>query len=369
MFLQRFTSLSKIAGVFLAFFFLVFSSTVVAQQSSNNMYDTGPDPIAGSLSKSQSAENTAEDDGIFDLDLNELTKTDVVVPAMNLEIESVSRITTTLAKTPSAVYVVTNEMIRRCGARNVPEVLRTVPGVNVARINASAWAISIRGFNSRFAKNLLVQVDGVAIYSPTHNGVFWEREYVMLEDVERIEVIRGPGAAVWGVNAVNGVINIITKSAKDTKGIYADGGGGNEHRQFGDFRVGGQSDNLHWRMYGLTLKDGPGYVPGPAVADDNPTLNQGGFRLDWTPNRRDTLTIQGNFYGGKDRQAGTAIPPASVVPMNYDTTTFLTRWRRQVDEDTDWEAQLYYYNPYAIGDNVNQVGTFDFDFQYHCPIP
>ena len=155
---------------------------------------------------------------------------------MSMEVTSVERRESTVGRTPAAVYVVTQEMIRRSGARNVPEVLRTVPGVEVARINASAWAISIRGLNSRFANKLLVQIDGVAIYSPTHSGVFWEREYVMLEDVERIEVIRGPGASVWGVNAVNGVINIVTKASKDTKGVYIDGGGGDDHghRDFGD---------------------------------------------------------------------------------------------------------------------------------------
>ncbi|MGD9127091.1 MAG: TonB-dependent receptor [Planctomycetia bacterium] len=346
--------------------FCVFSQAL-AIQNPNDTYDVGPDPIANSLSAQDQAGQEDSANDLIDLELDQLANTEVMVPAMQVEIETVSRTTQTLARTPSAVYVVTNEMIRRSGARNVPEILRTVPGVNVARINASGWAISIRGFNSRFAKYLLVQVDGVAIYSPTHSGVFWEREYVMLEDVERIEVIRGPGAAVWGVNAVNGVINIVTKSSKNTKGWYADGGGGNEHLQFGDFRVGGQRGNVHWRMFATTMKDDCGFLPAfvPDVADDNPSMNQGGFRMDWTPNRHDTVTIQGDFYQGLSRQAGTATPPATVNPMSWKTARMLVRWQRKIDEDTDWAFQTYYYNPYAYGSNINQVATFDLDFQYH----
>ncbi|NLE38299.1 MAG: TonB-dependent receptor, partial [Pirellulaceae bacterium] len=298
--------------------------------------------------------------------MSEISRTQVASPALSAEIETVSRTTQPLARTPSAVYVVTNEMIRRSGARNIPEVLRMVPGVQVARINASAWAISIRGMNARFAKQLLVQIDGVAIYSPTHSGVFWEREYVMLEDVDRIEVIRGPGAAVWGVNAVNGVINIVTKSSKDTTGVYAGGGGGDEHRRFGDFRVGSRSGNLHWRAYGMTMKDHTGYIMPPYVPEDAPSMNQGGFRMDWTPNRRDTITFQGDFYDGDDNQDGWSVPPDFFArTMHCDTTTFLTRWSRQVDDDTDWAVQMYYWNPCARGRNINQVGTFDLDFQHH----
>ncbi|MBN1588229.1 MAG: TonB-dependent receptor [Pirellulales bacterium] len=302
----------------------------------------------------------------LDKSLSEISQTQVTSPALSSEIDTVSRTTQPLARTAAAVYVVTNEMIKRSGARNIPEVLRTVPGVQVARINASAWAISIRGFNSHFAKDLLVQIDGVAIYSPTHSGVFWEREYVMLEDVDRIEVIRGPGAAVWGVNAVNGVINIVTKSSKDTKGAYVDGGGGNEHLQFGHIRVGGQVGNLSWRMYGMNMRDETGYMWLPYIAEDAPRMNQGGFRADWTPTRSDTITIQGDFYRGKDNLNAYPVEPYwPAYRMNCGTTTLLTRWARQIDEDTDWAMQLYYWNPFADGYNVNNVSTFDLDWQYH----
>jgi iron complex outermembrane receptor protein len=304
-----------------------------------------------------------------DKDLGQLSRVDVGhtgSPSLDMPVSTAERRESTVGQTPAAVYVVTNEMIRRSGARNIPEVLRTVPGVQVARINASAWAITIRGMDARFANKLLVQIDGVAIYSPSHSGVFWEREYVMLEDVDRIEVIRGPGAAVWGVNAVNGVINIVTKSAKDTKGIYADAGGGDLHRQFGDLRVGGQSGNLHWRTYGMTLTDGMGYPQPNQIAFDNPTVNQGGFRTDWTPTKEDTLTVQGDFYGNIDRQWGSYASGGAQNQMDCKMARSLVRWSRQIDEDTDWAVQLYYYNPYANGPNKNSVSAFDSDIQYHA---
>jgi iron complex outermembrane recepter protein len=304
---------------------------------------------------------------ILNLDIEQLSKVEVHTgsASMATEVTTVTRTAEPIGQTPAAVYVVTNEMIRRCGARNIPEVLRTVPGVEVSRINASAWAISIRGFEGRFANKLLVQIDGVAIYNMAQGGVYWEREYVMLEDVERIEVVRGPGSTVWGLNAVNGVINIITKSSKDTKGVYADAGGGDQHREFGDFRVGGQSGNLHWRAYGMGMADATGAIPLPNIAADNPNMEQGGFRTDWTPTTADTITFQGDFYGGVDNRAAVYAPLAPRTPVNCATTTFMTRWARQVEEDTDWAIELYYRNPYALGPNLDTVETFDLDFQYH----
>lgn len=331
-------------------------------------YDVGPDPIAGSLPQaSQTEGNVNLEDDVLGMDIDQLGNADVLVPAMNITVESVSRTTRTLARTPSAVYVVTNEMIRRCGARNIPEVLRTVPGVNVARINNCAWAISVRGINGRQAGMLLVQIDGVAIYNPIHSGVFWERNHVMLEDVERIEVIRGPGASVWGANAVNGIINILTKSSKKTKGVYASAGGGNEHRQFSSFRVGAQAGkNFTWRIYGKNMDDGPGVVPPPDRAIDSLVFGQGGFRTEWTPNRHDTVTVQGDFYRGISNQEGFITPAQTTNPRTNINAMFLTRWVRKIDDDTDWALQAYYFDPYS-GTPARTINTsmFDMDFQYH----
>jgi iron complex outermembrane recepter protein len=170
---------------------------------------------------------------------------------------------------------------------------------------------------------------------------------------------------VWGVNAVNGVINIVTKSATDTHGVYADSGAGqNGHRQFGDFRLGGQSNDLHWRMYGMGMQDDPSIAPNGLDARDEPSMAQGGFRADWTPSRRDTVTFQGDFYRGISNQDGyTVFAPAHT--MRCSTSTILTRWARTLDEDTDWALQLYYWDPYACGYNINSVSTFDLDYQYH----
>ena len=185
---------------------------------------------------------------ILNLDVEQLSKVEVRPTAMTTEVTSVERRESTVARTPAAVYVITNEMIKRSGARNIPEALHYVPGLQVARINADSWAISIRGFNGQFSSKILVQIDGRAIFQPIKNGVYWDQEFVLLEDVERIEVVRGPGGAVWGMNAVNGVINIITKSSKDTTGIYAEAGGGDQHKLFSGGHVGGREGDMTWRV-------------------------------------------------------------------------------------------------------------------------
>src|ERR1043165_4450874 len=149
---------------------------------------------------------------------------------MNMQVTSVSKRTQKVADAAAAVYVITQEDIRRSGATNIPEALRLVPGIQVARIDENKWAISSRGSNGRFANKLLVLIDGRSVYTPLFSGVYWNVQDVMLEDVDRIEVIRGPGATLWGANAVNGVINIITKKAGDTQGLLVSPLGGTEEQ-------------------------------------------------------------------------------------------------------------------------------------------
>ena len=149
-----------------------------------------------------------------DMKLDDLVKQDVVVPAMSQVVTTVDRQESTVGHSPAAVFVITQEMIQRSGARALPEALRMAPGITVAKITSSTWAISARGFNGRFANKLLVQIDGRVVYTPTFGGVFWDIQDVVLKDVERIEVIRGPGTTAWGSNAVNGVINVITKNTR-----------------------------------------------------------------------------------------------------------------------------------------------------------
>src|SRR3989475_3067640 len=169
---------------------------------------------------------------------------------MNVQVTSVSKRSQKLADAAAAIFVITQEDIRRSGATSIPEVLRMVPGVQVARIDENKWAISSRGFNGRFANKLLVLIDGRSVYTPLFSGVYWNIQDVMLEDVDRIEVIRGPGATLWGANAVTGVINIITKSAKSTQSALVTAGGGTELRGVSNLRYGGRVDKgAHYKAY------------------------------------------------------------------------------------------------------------------------
>ena len=167
---------------------------------------------------------------ILNMDIEQLAKTPVVVPSMDIPVTSVTKEASTVGRSAAAVFVITTEMIRRSGATCIPEALRMAPGVEVAQVNSNTWAITSRGFNSAYSNKLLVLIDGRSVYNPDFSGVYWDVQDVLLEDVERIEVIRGPGGTLWGANAVNGVINVITKKAKDTQGVYVTAGGGS-HEQ------------------------------------------------------------------------------------------------------------------------------------------
>src|SRR5205085_479632 len=200
---------------------------------------------------------------------------------------------------PAAISVITEEDIRRSGVTTIQEALRLVPGMEVARLDASEWAVSARGFNDVFANKLLVLQDGRSIYTPLFSGVFWDVQGAMLEDIERIEVIRGPGATLWGANAVNGVINIITRSAKETQGVLVTAGAGTEERGFGGVRYGGKiSDHAFFRVYGNYFNRDDSALPNGADANDSWQMGRGGFRVDWDVSEQNLVTFQGDGYGG-----------------------------------------------------------------------
>ena len=201
---------------------------------------------------------------------------------MSIEVTSVSRYPEKLSETASAIQIITQAEIHRFGVTRLPEALCLASNLQVAQIDQSQWSISARGFNAPLANKLLVLIDGRAVYSPLFAGVFWDIQDVFLEDVERIEVISGPGGTLWGANAVNGVINIITKSAKDTQGVLLEGGGGTELHGYGGARYGGTiASGLHFRVYGKhSSRDGMVLSDGQDV-DNNWHMGQGGFRLDW----------------------------------------------------------------------------------------
>ena len=220
----------------------------------------------------------------------------------NIEVTTVSKGPVKLSQTAAAIYVITQEDIRRSGVKSLPEALRLAPGVDVAQIDSVKWAVGIRGFQSRLSRDILVLIDGRSVYSPLFHGVYWEVQDTLLEDIDRIEVIRGPGGTIWGANAVNGVINIITKNAKDTKGTLVSAGGGTVDQGFAGFSAGRRhSDGFNYRIYGKGTDTGPEYHSDHQQFDDWRRM-QGGFRTDWDINSEDSLTIQGDIYDGVVRR-------------------------------------------------------------------
>ena len=238
---------------------------------------------------------------------------------MKVEITSASRKGQLVEVVPAAVFVITQEDIRRSGIRSLPELFRLVPGMQVAQVNANKGAVSVRGFNDVFSDKLLVLIDGRSIYKRTFSGVFWHAEDLMLEDIERIEVIRGAGGAIWGANAVNGVINIITKPAAETQGALVRVGTGTQDRSEGTARYGGTLGAVSYRVFGLWSEHGDGLIgrDGTPAGDDWSTFKTG-MRLDWVKQGH-TVMAQGSFLDG--RQLGlwvvhSPIPgfPAVVSP-------------------------------------------------------
>ena len=208
---------------------------------------------------------------------------------MNIQVTSVSKKEQSLSRTGAAVFVITRSDIRRSGMRNIPDLLRMAPGVEVARIDANAWAISIRGFNYRYSTKVLVLVDGRTVYNPAFSGVYWDQQDVPLEDIERIEVIRGPGGTVWGANAVNGVINIITRSSQDTQGGLITAGTGSEESASGLVQYGGKAGKKGtYRVFGRYFKVENSTAAGGGHAADGWHGSHAGMRSDWTLSRRDT---------------------------------------------------------------------------------
>ena len=313
----------------------------------------------------------AEGQEILDMDIEQLSRVDVVVPALDVEVTTVARQESTVGRSPAAVFVITPEMIRRSGATSIPELLRMVPGLDVARIDANKWAISSRGFNGRFANKLLVQIDGRTVYTPLFAGVYWDEQDTLLADVERIEVIRGPGATVWGANAVNGVINIITKHARDTHGAYLEMGGGTEERDFASLRYGNRTENgIDYRFYGKYFNRDAAFSP--LWAHDNWRIGRGGFRMDWAvdPCQVDHVTFQGDYYHGPAGQTHTI--PAAAAPYQETITetqtkegsNLLARWTRTIDEDSDLSLQFYYDHSGFLDSAAGFLqDVYDADFQ------
>ena len=248
---------------------------------------------------------------VTDIDIDDLLKVQVTSPSRKEE---------KVTDVPAAVTVIRQDDLRRMGATTIAEALRCVPGLQVARTDANSWAISARGFNSTSANKLLVLIDGRSVYSPLQSGVFWDVHDLFLEDVDRIEVVRGPGGSLWGANAINGVINIITKRADETQGGVAVAGGGTEERFFAGARHGFKiSEDAHARVYAkyFDRDDAVDGVDDGEDAHDDWSMARAGFRADWKLGGGDQLRVSGDYYDGKVQERSTTFDLANPVPQAF----------------------------------------------------
>jgi iron complex outermembrane receptor protein len=282
----------------------------------------------------------------------------------NLTVTSVSKRSEPLGAAASAIYVITHDDIARSGASSVPEMLRLAPNVQVTQTSASGYVITARGFNGNpgaqsFSNKLLVLIDGRSVYSPLFSGVYWDMQDVLPEDIERIEVISGPGATLWGANAVNGVINIITRHTSQTQGGLVDARVGDRGRQLG-LRYGGKvSDALTWRIYGRGVADDSNLTATGAKAQDDWSRVQGGFRVDWAARPTDLVTLSGDAYRGSESQAGAG-------DENIAGRNLVARWNHTAATGAELQVEAYYDRAERAtegGGGKFKVNTYNIDVQ------
>ncbi len=287
----------------------------------------------------------------------------------NPEATSAARKTQRLLDTPSALFVLSQEDIHRAGITSIPEALRLIPGVQVARVYANRWAISARGLNGLISSKLLVMIDGRTVYTPYTASVFWDVQDVLIEDIDRIEVIRGPGASLWGANAVNGIINIITKTAEQTQGnlVTTHLGVGEEQTVLG-VRHGGAMKKGHYRVYGKFYEHDSFVDAVGQETDDNWQMKRGGFHTDLHLTKRDSLSLQGDVYDGFEKQTNFLaldVPRIANHHIYLKGFNLLTRWKRTL---TQGEMILQSYYDFTERDNSGflkeERGTYDLDFQH-----
>jgi iron complex outermembrane receptor protein len=298
----------------------------------------------------QAVSDAAEVRSLKQLSLDEL---------MNIEVTSVSKRAEKLTEVASAIQVVTGTEIRRSAATNLPEALRLAPNLQVAQLNSYGWIVGARGFNGDFANKMLVMIDGRSVYTPLFAGVIWDVQNTILEDVDRIEVVSGPGGALWGANAVNGVINITTKDARETQGTYLSAAAGSALNSTAAVRYGGRAgENVYFRVYGQYFDRDNTYLANGQDVADAWHLAQGGFRLDYHPADTRTLTLQGDLYRGTEETN----PDSSMRGENI-----LGRFTHDYGADSTLSVQAYYDHtwrhdiPSTITDDLT---IFDLDLQH-----
>lgn len=255
---------------------------------------------------------------------------------MNLDVTSVAKEPEPYGEAPASIEVITGDDIRRSGATLIPEALRLADNLEVAQVTSSSWDIGARGFNSAVGNKLLVLMDGRSVYTPLFSGVIWNMQDYLLEDIDRIEVISGPGGTLWGANAVNGVINITSKSAQNTQGLYVESGGGTGTQDFAAVRYGGMLDsNVYYRVYGKYFDQDAEVLSNGASAHDSWNRGQGGFRIDSDASPENHLTVQGDFFEGDT-------DVASGAEGTTGGGNFLARWTHTFSDGNDLSLQMYY---------------------------
>ncbi|MGH8291031.1 MAG: TonB-dependent receptor plug domain-containing protein [Steroidobacteraceae bacterium] len=296
-----------------------------------------------------------------------------IAQLLNIKVTSVARRPQKLLRTAAAVQVITNEEIQRSGATSIPEALRLADNLEVAQKNSHDWGISARGFNTDLANKLLVMIDGRSVYTPLFSGVFWDVQDYLLKDIDRIEVISGPGGTLWGANAVNGVINIITQSAKNTQGFYAQEADGTKLHELAGVRYGGALSSDTWfRIYGKFVDRGDEVMSDGAPASDAWRQGRAGFRVDSDPSSRDALMAEGDFYDGHEYE----LTGGQAETSGGDV---LGRWSRRFSEHSDMQLQSYIDHTYLSdpepaltlgtlqlappGVLKDDLTTYDVDFQ------
>lgn len=294
----------------------------------------------------------------------------------NLRITSVSKRPESLARTAAAAYVITSEDIRRSGATSIPEILRLAPGVEVTRIDSDHWAVGIRGLGSQYSRSVLVLIDGRSVYSPLLAGVIWGVQDTLLEDIDRIEVIRGPGGTIWGATAVNGVINIITKSTRATNGMLASATAGNVDKGLAELRYGAAGgEAFSYRAYGKLFTRAEMFHP-DGQTFDRWRMGQAGLRAEWAVKEGDRLTLQSDAYTGEQGQSlslATFSPPAQTAvndPLDVSGGNVRMAWRHELKEDADIQVQAYWDRTHLRGPQLEETrDTLDIDFIAHLTLP
>lgn len=297
---------------------------------------------------------------------------------MSVEVTSVSGIAEPWFTTPAAMYVITAEDVRRSGHQSLAEALRLAPGMSVRRINANIWDVSARGFGSRFNNKLLVLIDGRTVYDPLFSGTYWSDQDVMMEDLDRIEVIRGPGATLWGANAVNGVINVTTKHARDTQGLYISGVTGTDLRALGAARYGTQLDESTWmRVWTQYSNYDRSAQPGPGDAHDDWDMVRGGVRIDRDIDSQTTLSLQAGIYSSDRLGEAISVPtspgPGTITAIGDGKAAsihVMARLARDIDAANGWSIQSYieYLDRTQPNGFGNDRTTFDLDYRHRFEI-